>query len=305
MAIQALIGKRVTRIILTRPAVEAGERLGFLPGSLQEKSTPICARSTTRSTTCWNPTKWRSCWSARHRSGAARLHARPHAQRQLHHSRRSAEHHCEQMKMVLTRQGFNSKMVVTGDLTQIDLPTGAAAVCSTPSRFSRASKAFRFVQFDERDVVRHSLVQRIVGLRAVQRGHRRGAAALPETGRTVPPTAGPPAPAGLSRPHEIRPAYNLPAQAGHSRTQPGIEKFAAVLRDQVARGRAFHCRITNDAELQSLNRNSAARITLPTCCRSPPLRRPKAPSGRHRHLSRARPRPGARMGHSIEDEIAS
>ncbi len=66
MAVSALMNKRVSRIVLTRPAVEAGERLGFLPGNLAGKSgSRICARCTTRCTTCWKPTKWRSCWSAR------------------------------------------------------------------------------------------------------------------------------------------------------------------------------------------------------------------------------------------------
>ena len=63
MAVSALMAKKVSRIILVRPAVEAGERLGFLPGSLQEKVDPICGRCTTRCTTCWTRTRWTSCWS--------------------------------------------------------------------------------------------------------------------------------------------------------------------------------------------------------------------------------------------------
>ena len=62
MAISALISKRVNRIILARPAVEAGERLGFLPGTLQERSIPTCALSTTRSTTCSIPKRWIAIW---------------------------------------------------------------------------------------------------------------------------------------------------------------------------------------------------------------------------------------------------
>jgi phosphate starvation-inducible PhoH-like protein len=68
----------------------------------------------------------------------------------------------EQMKMVLTRQGFNSKMVVTGDLTQIDLPTGRRSGLLDAAEILRGVEGISFVQFDERDVVRHTLVQRIV-----------------------------------------------------------------------------------------------------------------------------------------------
>ena len=68
----------------------------------------------------------------------------------------------EQMKMILTRQGFNSKMVVTGDITQIDLPWGSAADWSKRADMLRGVEGISFVQFDERDVVRHSLVQKIV-----------------------------------------------------------------------------------------------------------------------------------------------
>src|SRR5215472_11832637 len=63
MAVSALLSKRVSRIVLTRPAVEAGERLGFCPAICKKKSIPISALFTTRSTTCWMPTRWRSCWN--------------------------------------------------------------------------------------------------------------------------------------------------------------------------------------------------------------------------------------------------
>jgi phosphate starvation-inducible PhoH-like protein len=64
MAVAAFLSKKVSRIVLTRPAVEAGERLGFLPGTLQEKVDPTCARSTMPCLKCWKPSGWKSCWSA-------------------------------------------------------------------------------------------------------------------------------------------------------------------------------------------------------------------------------------------------
>ena len=83
------------------------------------------------------------------------------------------------MKMVLTRQGFNSKMVVNGDITQIDLPGGKRSGLIDAVDVLRGVEGISFVQFDERDVVRHSLVQRIVkAYETVQRDYRRGPAAF-------------------------------------------------------------------------------------------------------------------------------
>ena len=94
MAVSALINKQVARIILTRPAVEAGERLGFLPGTLQEKVDPVPAPALRRALRHARSREGGEAAGAqRHRSRADRLHARPHAQRQLHHPRRSAEQH--------------------------------------------------------------------------------------------------------------------------------------------------------------------------------------------------------------------
>ncbi len=163
MAIQALISKRVSRIILTRPAVEAGERLGFLPGTLQEKVDPYLRPLYDALYDMLEAEKVEKFLER------AAIEVAPLAfmrGRTLNDSfiilDEAQNSTAEQMKMVLTRQGFNSKMVVTGDLTQIDLPTGRRSGLSEAAEILKEVEGISFVYFDERDVVRHSLVQRIV-----------------------------------------------------------------------------------------------------------------------------------------------
>jgi len=93
--------------------------LGFLPGDFAQKVDPYCALSTTRSTLMASD-KTQACSNAHDRNRAARLHARAHPQPFLHHSRRAQNTTPEQMKMFLTRIGFGTKAVITGDVTQID-----------------------------------------------------------------------------------------------------------------------------------------------------------------------------------------
>src|SRR6202161_2166263 len=163
MAIQALIGKRVSRIILTRPAVEAGEKLGFLPGTLQEKIDPYLRPL------------YDALYDMLESERVEKLLERASIEvaplafmrgRTLNDSfiilDEAQNSTSEQMKMVLTRQGFNSKMVVTGDITQIDLPNGRRSGLLDAVEILKGVEGISFVQFDERDVVRHSLVQRIV-----------------------------------------------------------------------------------------------------------------------------------------------
>src|SRR5580658_750760 len=163
MAIQALIGKRVSRIILTRPAVEAGERLGFLPGTLQEKIDPYLRPLYDALYDMLESDKVEKLLER------ASIEVAPLAfmrGRTLNDSfiilDEAQNTTSEQMKMVLTRQGFNSKMVVTGDITQIDLPNGRRSGLLDAVEILKGVEGISFVQFDERDVVRHSLVQRIV-----------------------------------------------------------------------------------------------------------------------------------------------
>jgi phosphate starvation-inducible PhoH-like protein len=163
MAIQALIGKRVSRIILTRPAVEAGEKLGFLPGSLQEKIDPYLRPLYDALYDMLESDKVEKLLERTSIEVAPLAFMRGRTLNDsfiiLDEAQNSTS---EQMKMVLTRQGFNSKMVVTGDLTQIDLPNGRRSGLLDAAEILKGVEGISFVNFDERDVVRHSLVQRIV-----------------------------------------------------------------------------------------------------------------------------------------------
>jgi phosphate starvation-inducible PhoH-like protein len=163
MAIQALLAKRVSRIILTRPAVEAGERLGFLPGTLQEKVDPYLRPLYDALYDMLEADKVEKLLERLSIEVAPLAFMRGRTLNDSFIILDEAQNTtAEQMKMVLTRQGFNSKMVVTGDLTQIDLPGGKRSGLSEAVDVLRGVEGISFVQFDERDVVRHSLVQRIV-----------------------------------------------------------------------------------------------------------------------------------------------
>jgi phosphate starvation-inducible PhoH-like protein len=163
MGISALLCKRVSRIILTRPAVEAGERLGFLPGTLQEKVDPYLRPL------------YDALYDMLEMDKVEKLLERGVIEiapiafmrgRTLNDSfvivDEAQNSTSEQMKMVLTRQGFNSKMVVNGDVTQIDLPLGKRSGLLNAEEVLRGTEGISFVNFDERDVVRHALVQKIV-----------------------------------------------------------------------------------------------------------------------------------------------
>ena len=162
-AISALLSKQVRRIVLARPAVEAGERLGFLPGTLQQKVDPFLRplydalqdlldaerveRSLTNGTIEVAPLAF-----MRGRSLNESFIILDEAQNAT----------AEQMKMFITRLGFGSKAAITGDITQIDLPSGKRSGLIEAIDVLSDVDGVRFVEFDERDVVRHGLVQRIV-----------------------------------------------------------------------------------------------------------------------------------------------
>jgi len=163
MAIQALISKRVSRIILTRPAVEAGERLGFLPGTLQEKVDPYLRPLYDALYDMLEADKVEKLVERLSIEVAPLAFMRGRTLNDSFIILDEAQNTTsEQMKMVLTRQGFNSKMVVTGDLTQMDLPSGKRSGLTDAAEILRGVEGISFIWFDERDVVRHSLVQRIV-----------------------------------------------------------------------------------------------------------------------------------------------
>jgi len=163
MAIQALISKRVNRIILTRPAVEAGERLGFLPGTLQEKVDPYLRPLYDALYDMLEAEKVEKLIERLSIEVAPLAFMRGRTLNDSFIILDEAQNTTtEQMKMVLTRQGFSSKTVVTGDLTQVDLPSGKRSGLLEASEILKGIEGISFVYFDERDVVRHSLVQRIV-----------------------------------------------------------------------------------------------------------------------------------------------
>src|SRR5208283_13179 len=163
MAVSALINKQVSRIILTRPAVEAGERLGFLPGTLQEKVDPYLRPLYDALYEMLDNERVEKLLERNVIEVAPLAFMRGRTLNDSFIILDEAQNTtCEQMKMVITRQGFNSKMVVNGDVTQIDLPTGKRSGLMDAVDVLKGVEGISFVQFDERDVVRHTLVQRIV-----------------------------------------------------------------------------------------------------------------------------------------------
>ncbi|MFN3324575.1 MAG: PhoH family protein [Bryobacteraceae bacterium] len=163
MAVSALLSKRVSRIILTRPAVEAGERLGFLPGTLQEKVDPFLRPLYDALFEMLDADKVEKLLERNTIEVAPIAFMRGRTLNDCFIIVDEAQNSTpEQMKMVLTRQGFNSKMVVNGDVTQIDLPAGRKSGLTDAMDVLFGVEGISFVRFDERDVVRHSLVQRIV-----------------------------------------------------------------------------------------------------------------------------------------------
>ncbi|HEV3332065.1 MAG TPA: PhoH family protein [Bryobacteraceae bacterium] len=163
MAVSALINKQVARIILTRPAVEAGERLGFLPGTLQEKIDPYLRPLYDALYDMLDNDRVEKLLERNVIEVAPIAFMRGRTLNDSFIILDEAQNATpEQMKMILTRQGFNSKMVVNGDITQIDLPNVRRSGLIEAIEVLRGVEGISFVQFDEKDVVRHALVQRIV-----------------------------------------------------------------------------------------------------------------------------------------------
>jgi phosphate starvation-inducible protein PhoH and related proteins len=162
-AVASLLAKRVNRIILARPAVEAGEKLGFLPGDLQEKVNPYLRPL------------YDALYEMLDAERVERLLERGVIEvapiafmrgRTLNDAfvilDEAQNTTSEQMKMFLTRLGFGSKAVVTGDVTQIDLPAGKGSGLIEALKVVTGIEGIATINFDERDVVRHGLVQQIV-----------------------------------------------------------------------------------------------------------------------------------------------
>jgi phosphate starvation-inducible PhoH-like protein len=200
LAVRFLLEKKVKRIVLTRPAVEAGERLGFLPGSLEEKVSPYL----------------RPLYDALHEmmdyEKADQLVARGLIEiapiafmrgRTLNDSfvilDEAQNTTGEQMKMFLTRLGFESKAVITGDVTQIDLPDARRSGLMEAERILRGVNGIGFCYFSDVDVVRHPLVQEVI------RAYDRAKAGQPGHGREAPPAAPPVAEAAVVTPGVVVP----------------------------------------------------------------------------------------------------
>jgi len=163
MAVSALMKREVARIVLTRPAVEAGERLGFLPGDLYEKVHPYLRPLYDALYDMLEAEKVQSLME----KGAIEIAPLAYMRgRTLNDSfiilDEAQNSTTEQMKMFLTRLGFSSKMVITGDVTQVDLPASRGSGLIEVQRILRDVEGIRFVYFDDRDVVRHHLVSAIV-----------------------------------------------------------------------------------------------------------------------------------------------
>ncbi|WP_050813945.1 PhoH family protein [Pseudodesulfovibrio mercurii] len=163
MAVGALSRREVKRIVLTRPAVEAGEKLGFLPGDLAEKINPYLRPLYDALHDMLDFAKVQDYQDSGVIEVAPLAFMRGRTLNDAFIILDEAQNTTpEQMKMFLTRLGFGSKAVVTGDITQIDLPVHAKSGLVHARRILDGVKGVRFVTFDERDVIRHPLVGRIV-----------------------------------------------------------------------------------------------------------------------------------------------
>src|SRR5438046_5301691 len=163
MAISALLAKRVNRIILARPAVEAGERLGFLPGTLQDKIDPYLRPLYDALYDMLDPERVDRYLEKSVIEIAPIAFMRGRTLNDSFVILDEAQNTTsEQMKMFVTRLGFNSRAVITGDVTQIDLPTARRSGLIEALQILGSVEGLAFVHFDEADVVRHHLVQRII-----------------------------------------------------------------------------------------------------------------------------------------------
>jgi phosphate starvation-inducible PhoH-like protein len=163
MAISALLTKRVNRIILARPAVEAGERLGFLPGTLQDKIDPYLRPLYDALYDMLEPEKVDRYLEKNIIEIAPIAFMRGRTLNDSFVILDEAQNTTsEQMKMFVTRLGFNSKAVITGDVTQIDLPNAKRSGLLEAADVLKHVEGLAFAYFDDSDVVRHHLVQRII-----------------------------------------------------------------------------------------------------------------------------------------------
>jgi phosphate starvation-inducible PhoH-like protein len=175
MAVTAFRAQQVTRIILTRPAVEAGEKLGFLPGDLQQKVDPYLRPLYDALFDMLGAETYQKLVERGAIEVAPLAYMRGRTLDDSFIILDEAQNTTpEQMKMFLTRLGFNSKMVITGDITQIDLPDGKTSGLKQVLKILRNIDDIAQMRFSEKDVVRHKLVQDII--RAYEKNEEVGAA---------------------------------------------------------------------------------------------------------------------------------
>ena len=163
MAVKAFRAKQVNRIILTRPAVEAGEKLGFLPGDLQSKVDPYLRPLYDALFDMLGAENFQRCQERGDIEVAPLAYMRGRTLDDSFIILDEAQNTtCEQMKMFLTRLGFNSKAVVTGDITQIDLPDGKKSGLKDAVSILKKIDDIAIIKLSSKDVVRHKLVQAII-----------------------------------------------------------------------------------------------------------------------------------------------
>jgi len=214
MAISALLAKRVNRIILARPAVEAGERLGFLPGTLQDKIDPYLRPLYDALYDMVDPEKVDRYLEKNFIEIAPIAFMRGRTLNDSFVILDEAQNTTsEQMKMFVTRLGFNSKAVITGDITQIDLPNARRSGLVEAMDVLKNVDGLAFTHFDETDVVRHHLVQRIV------RAYDEHKTRVTEQQMFL-----------LADPRSIEPMHAEAAPAGERKTVPVVSE-AAVNRE--------------------------------------------------------------------------
>lgn len=163
MAVKAFRAKEVNRIILTRPAVEAGEKLGFLPGDLQSKVDPYLRPLYDALFDMLGAENFMRCQERGDIEVAPLAYMRGRTLEDSFIILDEAQNTtCEQMKMFLTRLGFNSKAVVTGDVTQVDLPDGKKSGLKDAVSVLKRVDDIAIMRLTGKDVVRHKLVQAII-----------------------------------------------------------------------------------------------------------------------------------------------
>jgi len=181
MAVRALRSKQVSRIILTRPAIEAGEKLGFLPGDLQSKIDPYLRPLYDALFEMMGAENYQRLLEKSIIEIAPLAYMRGRTLDDSFIILDEAQNATpEQMKMFLTRLGFNSKAIITGDLTQTDLPSGQKSGLATAVQILDGVEDIAIHEFSDKDVVRHKLVQRII--LAYEKYERKSAETAKNTG---------------------------------------------------------------------------------------------------------------------------